>query len=36
MLAKAPASARGLFQIGQEEGKIVWYWRRLTLMAGKI
>jgi hypothetical protein len=36
MLAKAPASARGLFQIGQEEGKIIWYWRRLTLIAGKI
>jgi ubiquinone/menaquinone biosynthesis C-methylase UbiE/glutathione S-transferase len=36
MLAKAPASARGLFQIGQEGGKIVWYWRRLTLIAGKI
>ncbi len=36
MLAKAPASARGLFQIGQEEGRIIWYWRRLTLIAGKI
>ncbi|HUB67551.1 MAG TPA: methyltransferase domain-containing protein [Candidatus Methylacidiphilales bacterium] len=36
MLAKAPPSARGLFRIGQEEGKIVWYWRRLTLVAGKI
>jgi ubiquinone/menaquinone biosynthesis C-methylase UbiE/glutathione S-transferase len=36
MLAKAPSSVRELFKIGQEEGKIVWYWRRLTLVAGKI
>jgi len=36
MLAKAPSTARELFKIGQEEGKIIWYWRRLTLIAGKI
>jgi ubiquinone/menaquinone biosynthesis C-methylase UbiE/glutathione S-transferase len=36
MLAKAPASVRELFKIGQEDGKIIWYWRRLTLVAGKI
>lgn len=36
MLAKAPASARELFKIGQEDGKIVWYWRRMTLIAGKM
>lgn len=36
MLAKAPAPVRELFKIGQEDGKIVWYWRRLTLIAGKI
>jgi ubiquinone/menaquinone biosynthesis C-methylase UbiE/glutathione S-transferase len=36
MLAKAPSSARELFKIGQEDGKIVWYWRRLTLIAGKM
>jgi ubiquinone/menaquinone biosynthesis C-methylase UbiE/glutathione S-transferase len=36
MLAKAPSSVRELFKIGQEDGKIVWYWRRLTLVAGKI
>ena len=36
MLAKAPASVRELFKIGQEDGKIIWYWRRLTLIAGKI
>ena len=36
MLAKAPPSVRGLFKIGQEGGKIVWSWRRLTLVAGKV
>jgi ubiquinone/menaquinone biosynthesis C-methylase UbiE len=36
MLAKAPSSVRELFKIGQEDGKIVWYWRRMTLIAGKI
>jgi ubiquinone/menaquinone biosynthesis C-methylase UbiE/glutathione S-transferase len=36
MLAKAPASVRELFKIGQEGGKIVWSWRRVTLIAGKI
>jgi len=36
MLAKAPAPVRELFKLGQEDGKIIWYWRRLTLIAGKI
>jgi ubiquinone/menaquinone biosynthesis C-methylase UbiE/glutathione S-transferase len=36
MLAKAPGSVRELFKIGQEDGKIMWYWRRLTFVAGKI
>jgi ubiquinone/menaquinone biosynthesis C-methylase UbiE len=36
MLAKAPSAVRELFKIGQEGGKIIWYWRRLTLIAGKI
>ena len=36
MLAKAPSTVRELFKIGQEDGKIVWYWRRLTFIAGKI
>jgi len=36
MLAKAPGSVRELFKIGQEDGKIIWYWRRVTLVAGKI
>ena len=36
MLAKAPGAVRELFKIGQEDGKIIWYWRRLTLVAGKV
>ena len=36
MLAKAPGAVRELFKIGQEDGKIIWYWRRITLVAGKI
>jgi len=36
MVAKAPASVRELFKLAQEDGKIVWTWRRLTLVAGKI
>jgi ubiquinone/menaquinone biosynthesis C-methylase UbiE/glutathione S-transferase len=36
MLAKAPSSVRELFKIGQEDGKIIWYWRRISLVAGKI
>jgi glutathione S-transferase len=36
MLAKAPTPVRELFKIGQEDGKIVWYGRRLTFVAGKI
>ncbi len=36
MLAKAPSSVRELFKIGQEDGKIVWSARRVTVVAGKI
>jgi ubiquinone/menaquinone biosynthesis C-methylase UbiE/glutathione S-transferase len=36
MIAKAPSAVRELFKLGQEDGKIVWTWRRLTLVAGKI
>jgi glutathione S-transferase len=36
MLAKAPSSVRELFKIGQEDGKIVWSRRRVTLIAGKV
>lgn len=35
LVAHAPASARELFQIGTEEGKIIWWWQRLTLVAQK-
>ena len=28
-------SARKQFKLGNEDGKIVWWWRRLTLMALK-
>lgn len=30
---EAPESARQLFNLGQEDGKIVWWWQRLTLVA---
>jgi len=33
LVAKAPASARELFQLATEDGKIVWWWQRLTLIA---
>jgi ubiquinone/menaquinone biosynthesis C-methylase UbiE/glutathione S-transferase len=36
MVAKAPAAVRELFKIGQEDGKIIWWWRRITLVAGKM
>ncbi|HSI86924.1 MAG TPA: methyltransferase domain-containing protein [Candidatus Methylacidiphilales bacterium] len=36
LVARAPTTAREIFKIGQEEGKIVWHWRRLTYVAGKI
>jgi ubiquinone/menaquinone biosynthesis C-methylase UbiE/glutathione S-transferase len=36
MLAKAPSSVRELFKIAQEDGKIIWYRRRVTLVAGKV
>jgi ubiquinone/menaquinone biosynthesis C-methylase UbiE len=35
LIDKAPEEARRLFKLGNEEGKIVWWWRRLTLVAGK-
>lgn len=31
----APASARKLFRLAEEAGKIVWWWQRLTLIASK-
>ncbi|HZV34866.1 MAG TPA: class I SAM-dependent methyltransferase [Verrucomicrobiae bacterium] len=35
LVANAPQSARRLFKLGEEEGKIVWWWQRLTLIAQK-
>jgi SAM-dependent methyltransferase len=35
LVARAPDSARALFRIGEEDGKIVWWWQRLTLIASK-
>jgi ubiquinone/menaquinone biosynthesis C-methylase UbiE len=31
----APAEARQLFRLGEEDGKIVWWWQRLVLGAAK-
>jgi ubiquinone/menaquinone biosynthesis C-methylase UbiE len=33
LIANAPASARALFRLGEEDGKIVWWWPRLSLTA---
>jgi ubiquinone/menaquinone biosynthesis C-methylase UbiE len=33
LVANAPAAARRLFGLGNEDGKIVWWWQRLTLIA---
>lgn len=35
LIANAPASTRALFQIAEEDGKTVWWWQRLTLIARK-
>ncbi len=35
LITKAPESARRVFQLGEEDGKIVWWWPRLTLLATK-
>ncbi|MCI0745048.1 MAG: class I SAM-dependent methyltransferase [Verrucomicrobia subdivision 3 bacterium] len=35
LIANAPDSARRLFRLGEENGKIVWWWQRLTLVARK-
>jgi ubiquinone/menaquinone biosynthesis C-methylase UbiE len=36
MVAKAPSHARELFKLTQEDGKIVWQFRRMIMLAGKI
>lgn len=33
LIERAPESARQLFRLGREDGKIVWWWPRLTLIA---
>lgn len=35
LITNAPESARRLFRLGGEDGKIVWWWQRLTLIARK-
>lgn len=35
LLAHAPEAARRVFAIGEEDGKIVWWWPRLTLLVRK-
>jgi len=36
LVDNAPEQAREQFQLGEEDGKIVWWWRRLTLIANRI
>ena len=36
LIARAPEAARSLFRIGEEDGKIVWWWQRLTEIAAKL
>ncbi len=36
LVKNAPEEARRLFRVGEEDGKIVWWWQRLTLLARKI
>jgi hypothetical protein len=33
LIANAPASARATFRLNEEDGKTVWWWPRLTLIA---
>lgn len=35
LIHAAPEPARRLFRLGEEEGRIVWWWQRLTLVAEK-
>ena len=35
LVENAPQEARALFKLQRENGKIVWYWQRLTLLARK-
>jgi ubiquinone/menaquinone biosynthesis C-methylase UbiE len=35
LIRHAPAEARELFRLGEEDGKIIWWWQRLVLAAKK-
>jgi len=35
LIGNAPESARQLFRLGEEDGKVVWWWQRLSLVAVK-
>jgi ubiquinone/menaquinone biosynthesis C-methylase UbiE len=35
LISHAPSDAKDLFRLGVEDGKIVWWWQRLTLIAAK-
>jgi hypothetical protein len=35
LIESAPEPVRRLFRLGREDGKIVWWWQRLTLVASK-
>jgi ubiquinone/menaquinone biosynthesis C-methylase UbiE len=35
LIANAPVSARELYKLGEEDGRVVWWWRRLSLVAQK-
>jgi ubiquinone/menaquinone biosynthesis C-methylase UbiE len=35
LIARAPDTAKNLFRLGVEEGRIIWWWQRLTLIAVK-
>lgn len=36
LVANAPDSVRKLFRLGEEAGKIIWWWQRLTLVTAKV
>ncbi|MDD5263205.1 MAG: class I SAM-dependent methyltransferase [Methylacidiphilales bacterium] len=36
LIDEAPESARRLFKLGREDGRIVWWWQRLVLIAEKL
>jgi hypothetical protein len=35
LITNAPDSARQLFGLGEEDGKTIWWWQRLSLVARK-